>query len=399
MPSSPTQLAAALAEAVGCTHVCSTPAGITVRPANTEEVAAVLGAATEHHATVLPMGAGTTIGWLPAPATDVCLQLGRMDAVLEHSAGDLVVHTQAGAVLADVQAALAPHGQRLALSSPVEGVTIGGLVATDLAGPQRYIYGTARDLVIGCTSVLADGTVTHSGGKVVKNVAGYDLGKLYTGSRGTLGVLTDAWFRLHPIPEATRWVTARAPEATSAAAAIAAVRSSQVAPTALQVRSTEDGVEVAVQLEGVTAGIDARADAVCVLFAELDPTTATQPAPGWGALPSGDVLLRLTFVPAALAGVLDALARTGLAAQVNGSAGVGVLHAGCSAAAAPTVLKQARAATAAHHGHTVVLRAPADTQLDLWGPQDPALRTLMHRVKDQFDPAHTLAPGRLPEEI
>ncbi|MGZ4516918.1 MAG: FAD-binding oxidoreductase [Mycobacteriaceae bacterium] len=389
-------LAGALAEVVGGAHVRGTPTGINVRPGTTEEAAAVLRAATEHGATVLPVGAGTTIDWAPAPATDVQLQLSRMDAILEHSAGDLVVHAQAGALLADVQAALAPHGQRLALSSPFDAGTIGGLVAFDLAGPQRYAHGTARDLVIGSTSVLADGTVAHSGGKVVKNVAGYDLGKLYTGSRGTLAVLTDVWFRLHPIPEATRWVIAQASDTTSAATALAAVRASQVAPTALQVRAHRGVIEIGVQLDGVTAGIDVRAEAVCALFDEFGSSVEDDRPAGWGALPETEVLLLLTYVPGALASVLDVL---GMAAEVNGSAGVGVLHVGCELAEAAALLERARRVTATHHGHTVVLRAPAGAELDLWGPQDPALRALMLRVKDQFDPAHTLAPGRLPTGI
>jgi len=388
-------LAGALTAAVGTAHVHGTPTGHRVRPASTEEVAAVLRAATEQGATVLPIGAGTTVEWLPAPALDVVLELSRMDAVLEHAAGDLVVHVQAGAALADVQAALAPHGQRLALSSPVPGATVGGLVAADLSGPERYLYGTARDLVIGCTSVLADGTVTHAGGKVVKNVAGYDLGKLYTGSHGTLGVLTDVWFRLHPLPESSRWITALTPDAGTAAAAIAAVRASQVAPSALQVRTQDGAFEVGVQLEGVTAGIDRRADAVCTLLTDLQPSVRHEPPPAWGALPEEEVLMTLSFVPSGLAAVLDAVRGTGAATQLNGSAGVGMLHLGCAAAEAPTVLECARRSTAAQHGNTLVRRAPANRGLDLFGPQDPALRTLMQRVKDQFDPRHTLAPGRL----
>lgn len=389
-------LEAALVAAVGAEHV-TTDGTLTVQPASTSEVAAVLAAASDHRATVLPVGANHTARWLPVPDVDVVLSTSRLDAVLEHSAGDLVVHVQAGALLSDVQQAVAGAGQQLALRAPVDGVTMGGLLAADLSGPGRYLYGTVRDLVIGTTSVRADGTVTHSGGKVVKNVAGYDLGKLYTGSRGTLGVLTDMWFRLHPLPEATRWVIARPVDPASAARAVAAVRNSQTAPTAIEVGRTVDGaLTVGVQLDGVSAGIDVRADAVAGLLggpaaASSGVATVTEVEPaGWGAWPDDEVLLALTHSPAALAAVLDAVGP----AAATGSA-VGVLRVGCSLADAPELLAAARAVCAAHHGTTTVLRAPAGHDLDVWGPQDPALVTLMRRVKDEFDPAHTLAPGRL----
>ena len=129
--------------------------------------------------------------------------------MLEHAAGDLVVRVQAGVGIGQLAAALAVAGQRLALDPPAldGGGTIGGLLATGTAGPLRLRYGPPRDLLIGITVVRADGAVTRSGGKVVKNVAGYDLGKLFTGSYGTLGLITEAAFRLHPMPAATAFVT------------------------------------------------------------------------------------------------------------------------------------------------------------------------------------------------
>ncbi len=366
-----------------------------VRPTSTEEVAEVLRGASGSRSTVLPVGAGCTVDWLAAPAVDLRLDLTRMDAVLEHSAGDLVVHVQAGASLDAVQAALAPHGQRVAISSPVPGVTVGGLIAADLSGPERYLYGTVRDLLIGTTTVAGDGSVAHAGGKVVKNVAGYDLGKLYTGSRGTLGVLTDVWFRLRPLPECRRWIVAEVADPAAAAAAIGAVRSSQVAPTALQVRRTPQGeLSIGVELEGVAAGIDIRADRVRSLIGPTASTVDTAPSE-WNTMPSGEVLLSVSYTPAALATVLDALTAVGRDHEVSGSAGVGVLRVGCTGADAPALLAAARAVTAQHHGTTVVLRAPLDHELDVWGPQDEALVRLMRRVKDEFDPAHTLSPGRL----
>src|SRR6185312_15807086 len=127
--------------------------------------------------------------------------------------------------MGDVAAVLAEAGQEIALDVP-DDASVGGIVASGLAGPRRLRYGTPRDLLIGITIVRADGTVAKSGGKVVKNVAGYDLGKLFAGSAGTLGLITEATFRLHPLPAARAWVTARvqgtAPEVTTMAAAMVA---------------------------------------------------------------------------------------------------------------------------------------------------------------------------------
>lgn len=363
------------------------PSEVLTQPTTVEEVAEVLRSASAAGRTVLPVGNRSTVDWLPGPQVDEVLSLRGLDGVLEHSAGDLVVHVQAGTLLSDVQAAVAGSGQRLALSAPVEGVTVGGLIAADLSGPGRYLYGTVRDLVIGTTSVRSDGAVTHSGGKVVKNVAGYDLGKLYTGSRGTLGVITDAWFRLHPLPESTRWVVAQVGNAAAVGHVTSDVRSSQTVPTAIEVRSDGAGYQVAVQLDGVAAGIETRAEVVAGLTGGT--LTDAEPA-GWGAWPHDEVLLALTHAPATLAEVLTELPGT----TVTGSA-VGVLRVGCTLSDAPRVLAVARAVAARHHGTATVLRAPAGHDLDVWGPGDPALLTLMRRVKDEFDPTHTLAPGRL----
>jgi glycolate oxidase FAD binding subunit len=134
---------------------------------------------------------------------DVVLSTSRLDRVLEHEAGDLTAIVEAGIRLRDLRDRLAAHRQMLALDPP-GNPTIGACVAADLSGPRRHRYGTARDLVIGVTVVLADGTIASSGGKVVKNVAGYDLAKLFCGSEGRLGLIARVGLRLHPRPEASR---------------------------------------------------------------------------------------------------------------------------------------------------------------------------------------------------
>jgi glycolate oxidase FAD binding subunit len=131
---------------------------------------------------------------------DVVISTGRLDQVLEHEVGDLTATVEAGVRVEDLNMRLAEHGQMLALDPP-GNPTIGACLAANLSGPRRHRYGTARDLVIGVTVVLADGTIASSGGKVVKNVAGYDLGKLFCGSEGMFGLIARVALRLHPRPE------------------------------------------------------------------------------------------------------------------------------------------------------------------------------------------------------
>ena len=158
-------------------------------PMATDEVAALLRVCTEYDLAVVPVGGATKVRWgNPPERCDVRLELRGLNEILEHAAGDLVVRTQAGVTMAELARALAVHDQELALDVPFGGATVGGTLAAATAGPRSLRFGTARDLLIGITVVLADGTVAKSGGRVVKNVAGYDLGKLFTGSYATCRV-------------------------------------------------------------------------------------------------------------------------------------------------------------------------------------------------------------------
>jgi glycolate oxidase FAD binding subunit len=374
------------------------PARWVARPGNTEEVAAVLHAAAGLALRVVARGGGSRLAWgVPPTAVDLIVDTSRMDAVLTHAAGDLVVTVQAGLPMGALQRALARHRQRLALDYDNPRGTIGGTIATAASGPLRYRYGSVRDLLIGITVVLADGSVARSGGKVVKNVAGYDLGKLYTGSLGTLGLITEAVFRLHPLPEARRWITVPAADATHAAAAIAAIRGSQHDPVAVEVdRGTRGGpVTVGVAVEGVAGGIDARAGAVADLLGSAADTPATvseRPPDWWGVAPHAPQGpgATVTCEPTGLAELLGTAP-----GALRGSAGAGVLIASLDDSdRLGGELAQLREIAHRHGGSTVLRCAPAHrrTGLDVWGSV-PAL-ALMRRLKDQFDPEHRLSPGR-----
>jgi glycolate oxidase FAD binding subunit len=370
--------------------------GLVARPTSTQQVSEVLGAAAAHGLTVVPRGRGTKMTWgMPPSSADVLVDLGAMDQVLDHQAGDLIVETQAGARLTELQAVVGKEGQRLVLDETVPGASVGGTLATNASGPQRVLVGTARDLLIGITVVRADGVVAKAGGRVVKNVAGYDLGKLMIGSFGTLAVVTEALFRLHPEPAVQRWVSVEVDDPAAAHDAVQAVVHAQVVPAAVEVdQPVEGSATVTVLLGGKAEGVDGRVRTTRQLLGEHAEVTEQAPA-GWSSYPwqPGETGLKLTCVLSGLRDVLRTAREVG--ASVRGSGGTGALYAAISdAGRAAEAVERLRAICARHQGAVVVVDAPREVKeaVDVWGPV-PAL-DLMQRVKDQFDPDHRLAPGR-----
>jgi glycolate oxidase FAD binding subunit len=419
------------------------------RPASVAEAAAVLAAASSLGLTTVPRGSGTRMAWGTPPAgCDLVIDTSRMNRVLEHAAGDLVVRVEAGVGLDQLAGVLARAGQRLALDPPgamANGAgpgsggtgTIGGVLATGAAGPLRLRYGTPRDLAIGITVVRADGTVAKSGGKVVKNVAGYDLGKLFAGSYGTLGLIAEAAFRLHPQPAATSFVTLDAAGPAEASAAVAAAAAAPLAPSAVELDRPARGelFRVGVLLEGDADGVAERTARMTELLGSgsavlappaepVQPVTPAQPVPpaspspppwwgrGAGAATEG-TLIRITFWAAELGRMLAAIdaaaSAAGLDPAVGGSAAAGVLYVAvgeeAEPAAAARLVRDLRDAAGRPpaaapgegppaQGSAVVLRAPEGVRaaVDVWGPV-PGL-SLMRAIKNQFDPGHTMAPGR-----
>lgn len=383
---------------------------VVVRPASTAEVSETLRAAATHGLAVVPRGRGTTITWgRPPNRADVLLDLSRLDQVLDHAAGDLVVQTQAGARLGDVQRVVGQARQRLAVDETVPGASIGGTLAAARSGPLRTGFGTVRDLLIGVTVVRADGVVAKAGGRVVKNVAGYDLGKLVIGSFGTLAVITEAVFRLHPAPVARRHVSVPVSSAQEAHTAAHAMVHSQVVPSAVELDWAQGRGTLGVLLEGVPQGVEGRAATAARLLG-AGAAVAEDPPAGWGTYPwpldaGGEadrearrVAVKLTFALSGLGDVVSAAAAAEVPLHLRGSAGAGVLYAAAPGDTEPAALSrtvdQLRGVCARHGGALVVLDAPRALKesLDTWGPV-PAL-DLMRRVKDQFDPDHRLSPGR-----
>src|SRR5262249_16572783 len=219
--------------------VVGVPAQMVAEPANAEEVAAILSRCSQTGIAVIPRGGATKLGWGNAPrAANLILSLKRLSRVVEHAHSDLTATVEAGGTIQDFQQALAAHGQRLALDAIwPERATIGGMLATNDSGSLRVRFGALRDLIIGATIALPEGTIARSGGKVVKNVAGYDLQKLMTGSFGTLGIITQATFRLYPLPRTTRTFSITFGDAESANKLAIKLLDSQLAYSGIQLRS------------------------------------------------------------------------------------------------------------------------------------------------------------------
>jgi glycolate oxidase FAD binding subunit len=314
------------------------------------------------------------------------LELGGLDRILSHDPGDFTAVLEAGVPLADAQARFAEHDQMLALDPPTGdgSATVGGVVAAADSGPLRHRYGGPRDLVIGITLALADGTVAHSGGRVIKNVAGYDLPKLAAGSFGTLGVITEVCVRLHPRPTGTASAVLRATDPQRLQAIALDLSGKPIEAEALDVRW--DGAEGAILARFAGAAGRDRA-------AALEGETVEDDDELWEAQRAGQrggTVLRVAAQPADLARVLGTAAEHG--ATAVGRAGVGTTWLRLERAD-PDTVAAIRRALAPHP--VVVTDAPAELRgaIDPWDVPEGAELELMRRVKERFDPEGRLNPG------
>ncbi|MFC5140378.1 FAD-binding oxidoreductase [Actinomycetospora rhizophila] len=347
--------------------------------------------------TIRVAGAGTAADWAgtPAPA-DTVLDMTGLSGIVTHNPGDMTVEVRAGTPFAALQSELGEHHQRVAVdpARASAGATLGGLFATADSGPRALQYGSLRDLVIGATIVLADGTVARTGGHVIKNVAGYDLTKVLHGAHGTLGVIAGLVLRLHPTPQATATVAVACDRAASADLA-RRIADSPAEAVAVQWHAGR----LLADVEGSESGADARAqrlaDAVGgELLAPDDATAAWEAhAASVRARPDGHAVLRFGVIPSALPGVLDGLdADTGGLGEVTASPRTGV--------ATVSLPADAEVVAAAHHrvadaGGTSTLRQrPEGADLPAFGPE-PAAATVLRAVAASLDPDQRLGRGRL----
>ncbi len=385
---------------------------LVLEPATVEEAAEALAACARDRLRVAFVGGGTELDLGAPPAgLDVVLRTARLRRVVEHAPADQIAIFEAGLPLAEIQRHLAPHGQRLALDPPLaERATLGGIVATNAHGARRHRFGTSRDLVIGMTLVRADGTVARGGGKVVKNVAGFDVPRLLVGSLGTLALIATVSVRLHPLPEADATMLVPALSAAEVRALAAAMRAEQLEPVAIAALTEGERLRAAVRFEGFAPGVAEQVKRLLALAERLrhrpEPLEDGAARAFWSRQDvirtEGALRAKLTAPPAALAEAVRG-ALTPLLASLRGGAAalypaLGIAYAsGDPVEAAGTVhaVAAARAALSRLGGALVLSAAPAAVRLaaDVWGPPPPAL-PLMRRLKDQLDPDHRLAPGR-----
>lgn len=387
---------------------------LVVEPTAPEHVSQILAWATETGRTVIVRGGGTKIGWGPAPSSiDVLLSMSAMRGVQAHRHGDLTATVLAGTTLSATNAVLAEHRQWLALDPPNgRSATIGGIVAANDSGPRRHWHGAPRDLIIGMTLVRADGVIAHSGGIVVKNVAGYDLARLLTGSFGSLGVIVNATFKLAPRADASRTVAVDFPDTGRCAPYVSGLLAQAAMPTALELAVPPARMLVRFESVEVVAEQQARQ---AVTLAEQHGGTASvltgdDESDAWRAhetrvfgADNEGTLLKVVTLPAELSSTLEQIAELARANQleyaVTGRAGLGVLevrlHGRVTARAA--LVTALRAQFRPGHGSVVVRRSDPELQslVDVWGPIGDGL-PIMREVKRRFDPTGTLNPGRGP---
>jgi glycolate oxidase FAD binding subunit len=400
-----------------------------VFPGSVAEVRAVVDLAGATGTPVRPWGGGTAADLgTPVLRTGIVLGLGRLNRLVEHEPGDLTVTVEAGVTVAALQAALRERGQWLSLDPPdPERATVGGVIATNAAGPRRHLYGTARDLVIGATVVTGEGAVVRGGGKVVKNVAGYDLPKLFVGSFGTLGVMVELTLKLRPLSEAERLVAVRFERVKDAGAAVRAIMGSDLIPNALELLDAEasralplggigpGGAALVVGFDGLAEPVAWQTEELGRLTGPLGGRALETLAPGaWGrlgraargAFAAPAAVMKLAVLPAAVADVMEqgasAARQRGLLTAWSAHAGVGVLTGALFTLGEPpepgpiaAVLEEWRSIARAADGHGVVEWAPltVKAQVSVWDEAGAAGR-IMQRIKAHLDPLNVLNPGR-----
>lgn len=390
---------------------------IVAEPDTAAGVAAVLAWASARRVRTVVRGGGTRLSWgrIPEPFALV-LSTRRLGRILRHEPGDLTVSVEAGMPLADLNRELATQGQSLPLDVPSDASTIGGLLAVNDSGPQRHRHGAPRDLLIGIHLATTDGRLVKAGGNVVKNVAGYDLGRLMCGSFGSLAAIVSATFKLAPVPADALSLIGDFSSAAALGRATAAIAGSQLDPLCVDVhvRPGRTGVSCRLLLRfaGIAAVNEAQVAEARRLIApgqpdRLDILSEDREIPLWreqsrGLWASTGTLVKLSWLPASLPAVVDLVEEVAqthslaLDLCARGAAGSGLIHMAGAPRAQAAAIGQLRE-RADVVSHVVIARADRSVKalVDVWGP-DAETMPLLKRIKDTLDPAGILNASRGP---
>ena len=394
-PTSLQRIADDLAEITGPEHLRLGEGCLSISPANTEEIAAILRYANRSGIAVAPHGGGTKQSWGNAIQAPLILRTHRLNKPREHTWEDMTCTVEAGCAWSNMQSSLAKHGQFVALD-PLwpDRATIGGIVATNDSGSLRLRYGSLRDLIIGMTIVLADGTIARSGGKVVKNVAGYDLHKLMTGAFGTLGVITEVTFRLHSIPRHEQSFTIPSREVEPLAYLLVRILDSPLSKQSLQLRSSDSGFHLDVRLATLPEVIHDQASTLTRFAESAGLEVFSANAEIWNARQdhfnqATNFIVKATMLPSDIAHFTTAIRDLG-GTSVTQAAGIMTASIPISASTQVVHLREKLEAT---RGSLALLHQPIPTDVAVSSiPLDtlPLMRELKHR----FDPNRILNPGR-----
>jgi glycolate oxidase FAD binding subunit len=380
-----------------------------VEPDSAEGIASVLAEASRERQAVLLRGSGTKLAWGRRPTViDVLLGTRRINRVLAHQYGDLTATVEAGITIAQLNRELGRHGQWLPLDVTFDEATVGGSIAANDSGPLRHRHGAPRDLLIGVHLAMTDGRVVKAGGNVVKNVAGYDLGKLMSGSFGSLAAIVSATFKLAPLPSSSSTLLAGFRSAEALARAAAVITSSQLEPIAFDVHVFVPTYQLLLRFASTPAAIASQIEEARRLLAadQFDVISDTAETEAWRrhrdlVWSAPGVVIKASWLPAALPGVLSVIQDLGRncrgAVALIGRAGLGAgtIRVDADTAAQVAAVEHVRRSNT--FGNTVVLRADSAVkeQIDVWGASGDTA-SLLTALKRTFDPAGILNAGRGP---
>lgn len=378
-----------------------------VEPADATELAATLHAASRDKQSTVLRGGGSKLGWGRIPGSiDLMVSTAKLNTLLVHRHGDMTVTAHAGLSLAQLNRELSRHGQWLPIDSAFDAATIGGVVATNDSGPSRHRFGTPRDLLIGVTLALTDGRLVKAGGHVVKNVAGYDLGKLVSGSFGTLGAIVDATFKLLPIPQASTTVEAAYDDGEALARDVMQVSTSQLEPMAFDVMLDGGQYRLRLLFASSPAAVDSQVESVQRLLSKPSSVvTGDGEIAVWSAQTrspwSGTgAVIRFGWLPAQfteLAMLMHEVQQIGGSVLMVGRVGIGAGLMRVNGASRVQAAVVERLRSSVWVGNVTVLRADADLKqrVDVWGPPTSAVDAA-HALKHMFDPSGILNANRGP---